>query len=86
MLCNRTLLCRLLSIEIKVSDIKFLFKVLLVIGYVSIPRHRPKTSRRNIGPVASNLTTGIHCVVVFDLIVLELGCWTVKTEKQTHTM
>ena len=85
MLCNLTLLCRLISIEIKIWGIKCLFKLTLVIGYASIPRHRPKTSGRNIWPVASNLTTGIHCVVVF-LIVLEFGCWTVETDKQTHTI
>ena len=28
----------------------------------------------------------IHCVVVFHLIVLDFGCWTVETEKQTHTI
>ena len=86
MLCNFTLLCRLLSIEIKVSGIKCLFKILLVIGYASIPRYRPKTSRRNIWPVASNLTGRIHCVVVFHLTVLGFGCWTVETKKQTHTV
>ena len=86
MLCNLTLLCRLLSIKIKISGIKCLFKTLLVIGYTSIRRHRPKASGRNFWPVASNLTRGIHCVVVFHLIVLEFGCWTVETEKQTHTM
>ena len=88
-LCYATLsvlLCRLLSIEIKVSCIKCLFKILLVIEYASIPRHRPNTSGRNIWPAASNFTSGIHCVVVFHLIVLELGCWTVETEKQTHTI
>ena len=37
-------------------------------------RHGPNTSGRNIRPVASNLTNGFHCVVVFRLIVLELGC------------
>ena len=42
-----------------------------MIGYASIPRHRPKTSGRNIWLVASNLTSGIHCIVVFHLIVLE---------------
>ena len=71
MLCSLTLLCRLLSIEIKDSGIKCMFKILLVIGHASIPRHRPKTSGRNIWPVASNLTSGIHCVFVFHLIVLE---------------
>ena len=86
MLCNLTLHCRLLSIEIKVSDIECPFKILLLIGYTSIPRHRPKTSGHNIWPVASNLTSGIHCVVVFHFIVLEFGCWTVETEKQTHTI
>ena len=75
---------RLLSVEIKVSGIKCLFNVLLVIGYASIPRHRPKTSGRNIWPVASNLTSRIHRVVEFHLIVLEFGCSTVETEKQTH--
>ena len=48
MLCYLTLLCRVFSIEIKVSGIKCLFKILLMIGYASIPRHRPKTSGRNI--------------------------------------
>ena len=62
------------------------FKILLVIGYASIPRHGPKTSGRNIWPVASNLTSGIHCVFLFHLIVLEFGCWTVEIEKQTHTI
>ena len=76
MLFNLTLLCRLLSIEIKVSGIKCLFKILLVIGYASIPRHRPKTSGRNIWLVASNLTSGIHCAVVFHLIFLMFGSWT----------
>ena len=80
-LCNFTLLCRLLSIEIKVPC-----KILLVTGYDSIPTHRPKTSGRNIWLVASNLTGVIHCVVVFYLIILEFGCWTVGTEKQTHTI
>ena len=60
--------------------------VLLVIGYASILRHRSKTSGCNIWPVASNLTSGIYCVVVFHLIVLEFGCWTVETEKQTYTI
>ena len=86
MLRNLILLCRLLSIEIKVSCIKCLFKILLVIEYASIPSHKPNTSGRNIWPAASNLTSGIHCVAVFHLIVLELGCWTVETEKQTHTI
>ena len=71
MLCNLTLLCRLLSIKINVSGMKCLFKILLVIGYASTQRHRPKTSWRNLWPVASNLTSGIPCVVVFHLIVLE---------------
>ena len=44
-----------------------------MIGYASIPRHRPKASGRNIRPVASNLTSEIHCVVVFHLIILEFG-------------
>ena len=86
MLCNRTLLYRLLSIEINVSGTKCLFKILLVIGYASIPRHRPKTYGRNICPVASNLTSGIHCGIVFHLSVLEFRCWTVETGKQTHTI
>ena len=86
MLCNFTLHCRLLSIEIKVSGIKCPFKIHLVIGYASIPRHRPKRSGRNIWPIASNLTSGIHCIVVFHLIILEFGCWTVETKKQTHTI
>ena len=34
---------------------------------------------RNIWPVVSDLTSGIHCVVVFHLIVLEFGCWNWKT-------
>ena len=85
-ICNLTLLCRLLSIKIKVSGIKRLFKILLLIGYASIPRHRPKTSGRNIWPVACNLISRIHCVVIFHLIILELGCWTVENEKQTHTI
>ena len=85
-LCNLTLFCRLLSIEIKETRIKCLFKNFLLIWYASIPRHRPKTSGRNIWPVASNLTSRIHCAVVFHLIVLEFGCWTVETEKQTHTI
>ena len=59
-LCNLTLLCRLLSIKIKVSGIKCLFKILLVIGYALIMRHRPKTSVRNIWPVASNLTSSVQ--------------------------
>ena len=62
---NLTLLCRL-SIKIKVSGIKCLLKILLVIGYASIMGLRPKTSRRN-------LTGGFHCVV-FHLIVLAFGC------------
>ena len=62
------------------------FKTLLVIGYASIPRHKPNTSGRNIWPVASNLTSGINCVAVFHLMVLEFGCLTVETEKQTHTI
>ena len=37
---------------------KMPFKILLVIGYASIPRHRPKPSGCN------NLTCGIHSVVV----------------------
>ena len=86
MLCNLTILCRLLSIKMKVSGIKCLFKILLMIGYTLIPRHRPKFSGRNIWPVKSNLTSGIHCVVLFHLIVLEFGCWTVETEKQSHTI
>ena len=86
LLCNFTLLCRLLSIETKVSGIKCPLKIFLVIGYVSIPRHRPKVSGRNIWLEASNLTSGIRCVVVFHLIVLEFGCWTVETEKQTLTI
>ena len=36
--------------------------------------------------MASNLTSVILCVVVFHLIVLEFGCWTVETEKQTHAI
>ena len=85
MLCNLTLLCRLVSTKIKVSDTKCLFKILLVIWYASISRHMSQTCGRNSWPVASNLTTGFHCVV-FHLIVLEFGCWIVKTEKQTHTV
>ena len=77
---------RLLSIEIKVSGIKCVFKILLVMGYALIPRHRPNPSGCNSSPVASNVTSGIHCVVVFHLVVLEFGCWTVETEKQTHTI
>ena len=85
MLCNLTLICRLLSMVLKFSCIKCLFKILLVIVYASIPRYRPKASRRNIWPVASNLTSRIHCVVVFHLTDLEFVRWTVETEKQTHT-
>ena len=82
MLCNLTSLYRLVSIEIKISGIKCLFKIFLVMGYAAIPRHRLKSSGRNIWPVASNMTSGIYCVVVFHLIVLEFGCWTVETEKK----
>ena len=82
MLYNLTLLCRLLSIKIKVLGIKCLLKILLVIGYASIPRHRPKTSGRNIWPVASNLTSGIHCVIVFHLIVLEFGIGQLKLKNK----
>ena len=81
-LCNITLLGRLLSIEMKVSGIKCLFKILLVIGYASIPRHRPKTSGRNILPVASNLTSEIYCVVVFHLIVLDFGVGQLKLKNK----
>ena len=69
----------------KVSGIKCLFKILLEIGYASIPRHRPKTSWHNILPDASNLTSRTHCVVVFYLIVLEFGVGQLKLKKQTHT-
>ena len=79
MLCNLTLLCRLLWITIKVSGIKCLFKILLVIRYASIPRYRPTTSGRNIWLVASNLTSVFHCIVVFHLMFLEFGWWTVET-------
>ena len=84
MLCNLNLFCRLLSIEIKVLGIKCLLKILLVIGYASIPRHRPKTSRSNIWPVVFNLTSRIHCKYM--CCCLEFGCWTAETEKQTHTI
>ena len=73
--CNLTILRRLLSIKIKVSCIKCLYKILFVIGYASIPTHRPKTSGRNILPVVSNSISGFHCVVEFHLIVLEFGYW-----------
>ena len=62
------------------------FKIHLVTGYDSISTYRPKTFGRHIWPVTSNLTSVIHCAVVFHLIVLEFGCWTVETEKQTHTI
>ena len=81
MLCNRTRLCRLLSIEIKIPCIKCILR-----WYASISRHRPKHSGRNILPVASNLTSEIPCFVVFHLIVLEFGCWAIETENQTHTI
>ena len=68
------------------SDIKCLFKILLVIWYASIPRRRPKTFGRNVWSVASNLTSRIHCGVMFHLIVLEFGYWTVENEKQIHTI
>ena len=57
-----------------------------MVGYALIPRYRPRTSGRNIWPVASSLTSRINCVVVFHLIVLEFGCWPVETKKQTHTI
>ena len=58
-----------------------------MIGYASILRHRPETSGHNIWPVVPNLTSGIHCVVVFHLIYRSwIWCWTIDTEKQTHTI
>ena len=66
----------------KVSGTKCLFKILLMIGYASIPRHRPKTCGRNICPVVSNLTSGIHCVVVFSLSFVNLGVGQLKLKNK----
>ena len=55
-----------------------MLKIFLVIWYASIPRHRPKTSGRNIWPVASNLTYEIHCVVMFPPYRV-LDSWNWKT-------
>ena len=77
--------CRLLSIEVKVSGIKCHFKILLAKGYASILRHRLKTSGHNILPVAFTLTSGIHCVVVFHLIVLEFGVGQLKLKNNLKT-
>ena len=74
MLWNLTLLCRLLSIKIKVSGIKYLFKILLVKGNASSMRHRQKTSGRNIWPVAFTV------LLCFILSFLNWDVnWTVET-------
>ena len=53
-----------------------------MIEYASIPRHRPKTSGRNILTVASDLTSEILCVVVFYLIILEFGVGQLKLKNK----
>ena len=38
------------------------------------------------GVTVGHLTSRIRCIVMFHLTDLEIGCWTVETEKQTHTI
>ena len=87
MLCNLTLLCRYLSIEIKVLGIKCLFKdtfgdrICFDIGqkllWVTFDQKRP---------IWLVEFTMLLSFILYFLYSGVFGCWTVETEKQTQTI
>ena len=80
LLRNLTLLCEILSIQIKFPGIQSLFNILLVKWHALVTSYRPQSSRRTIWLVAPNLTNEYYNAIVYVLekieysIVLQILC------------
>ena len=64
LLRNLTLLCGILSIQIKVPGVQSLFNILLVKWHALLTSYRPESSKRNIWLAAPNLTNEIYYALV----------------------